>query len=60
MTSIPDDAYIDWVAAALALPIAAEDRPAVVENLRLLIAQSQIFMALDLDAETESALTFTP
>jgi hypothetical protein len=52
--------YVDEAAAAIGLDIAAQCRPAVVENFGQLAASAALVMAFPLPDETDPASIFRP
>ncbi len=52
--------FLDDVAPAIALPIAAEHRPGVVANLTTLAVMAQLVMDFPLTDDTEPAPVFRP
>jgi len=57
-TDFDAETYLDVAARLVGLPVAEEDRPAVVENLRAIAAVAAILMAETLDDDLESASVF--
>jgi hypothetical protein len=52
--------YVEEAAAAIGLGIAAQFRPAVVDNFRQLAASAALVMAFPLPDETDPAPVFRP
>lgn len=57
-SSFEAEAYLDAAAALVGLPVAAEHRPGVVRNLRLIATMADLVMGLPLGPETEPAPVF--
>ena len=54
------EAYVDAMAAALALPLAPEHRPGVLRYFELAAGLAELVMAQPLRPDDEPAAVFTP
>jgi len=52
--------YVDTVAQAVALPILPAHRQGVMDNVRMILAQSEALMALQLGDDEEMGPMFRP
>ena len=60
MTPAQTEAYVDAAAAALNLPLRAEDRPGVLRFFALAAEFGAVIDAVPLEAHAESAVVFKP
>ena len=60
MTPSQTEAYVDAAAAALGLPLRAEDRPGVLRFFALAAEFGAVIDAVPLEAHAESAVVFKP